>query len=84
MAEGIQMSNISSAQTKLNSFLETNVGLSLFDLPDIISFSDWIDEDMTEKQIDRIIPDLAWELLEDSGMDRDTVTKICYPDSDDE
>jgi hypothetical protein len=84
MAGGIQMSNISSAQTKLNSFLETNVGISLFDLPDIISFSDWIDEDMTEKQIDRIIPDLAWELLEDSGMDRDTVTEICYPDSDDE
>ena len=78
------MSNISSAQTKLNSFLETNVGISLFDLPDIISFSDWIDADMTEKQIDRIIPDLAWELLEDSGMDRDTVTEICYPDSDDE
>ncbi len=78
------MSKIAMAQIKLNSFLETNAGLSLFDLPDIISFSDWIEDDMTEKQIDRIIPDLAWELLEDSGMDRDTVTKICYPDSDDE
>jgi len=73
------MSKIAIAQTKLNSFLETNVGLSLFDLPDHILFSDWVDEDMTEKQIDRIIPDLAWELLDDSGMDRDTVTKICYP-----
>ena len=33
---------------------------------------------MTEKDIDEIVPDIAWEILDNSGMDRDTVDNLCY------
>ena len=74
------MNNKQIARTKLNSFLGRTTGMSLFDLPDSVMFEDWIEDDMTEKQIDSIIPDLAWEILDDSGMDRDAVNRICYPE----
>ena len=74
------MNKIQIAERKLDSFLERKAGIGLLDLPDSTMFSDWIDDDMTEKEIDLIIPDLAWEILDDSGMDRDTVDKLCYPE----
>ena len=74
------MNNIQIAERKLDSFLGKTTGMSLLDLPDSAVFEDWIEDDMTEKQVDEIIPDLAWEILDDSGMDRDTVDKICYPE----
>ena len=74
------MNNKQIARTKLNSFLGRTTGMSLLDLPDSIVFEDWIEDDMTEKQVDEIIPDLAWEILDNSGMDRDTVDKLCYPE----
>jgi PIN domain nuclease of toxin-antitoxin system len=55
--------------------------VSLLDLPDYIIFSDWINDDMTEEDIKEIVPDLAWELLDLSGMDRDSVDRICYPEN---
>ena len=33
---------------------------------------------MTEEQIDSIVPDMAWDILDNAGMDRDTVDRICY------
>ena len=74
------MNKIQIAERKLDSFLERKAGVSLLDLPDSTMFSDWIDDDMTEKEIDLIIPDLAWEILDNAGMDRDTVDNICYPE----
>ena len=74
------MNSIQIAERKLDSFLGSKAGVSLLDLPDSILFSDWIEDDMTEKEIDSIIPDLAWEVLDNAGMDRDTVNNICYPE----
>ena len=74
------MNNIQIAERKLDSFLGKTTGMSLLYLPDSAVFEDWIEDDMTEKQIDSIIPDLAWEILDNAGMDRDTVDKICYPE----
>ena len=45
---------------------------------------DWVDDDMTEKDIDGIVPDIAWEILESSGMDRKTVNILCYGEDCDE
>ena len=69
------------AQNELNNFLVKKVGMGLLDLPDSIMFSDWINDDMTEEDIKEIVPDLAWELLDLSGMDRDSVDRICYPEN---
>ena len=33
---------------------------------------------------DGIVPDIAWEILESSGMNRDAVNKICYGEDCDE
>ena len=74
------MNNKQIAREKLNSFLGKTSGMSLLDFPDSEVFEDWIEDDMTEKQIDSIIPDLAWEVLDNSGIDRDLVDNICYPE----
>ena len=70
---------INVTANKLDKWLVANTGISLLDYPDNVCFSDWIDDDITEKGIDDIIPDLAWEVLDLSGMNRDTVNKLCYP-----
>ena len=75
------MNVIQTAQSELNSFLEKKAGISLLDLPDYIIFADWVNDDMTKEQIKEIVPDLAWEILDLSGMDRDTVDRLCYPDN---
>ena len=72
------MSKVSYAQHKVGQFIMSKTGISFLELPDSATISDWGEEDMTEKQVDDIIPDLAWEILDNSGMDRDTVDNICY------
>ena len=56
----------------------SKTGINFLELPDSGTISDWVEEDMSEKQVDDINPDLAWEILDNSGMDRDTVDNICY------
>ena len=72
------MSRVSYAQHKVGQFIMSKTGISFLELPDSATISDWVEEDMSEKQVDDIIPDLAWEILDNSGMDRDTVDDICY------
>ena len=72
------MSKVSYAQHKVGQFIMSKTGISFLELPDSATISDWVEEDMSEKQVDDIVPDLAWEILDNSGMDRDTVDNICY------
>ena len=50
-------------------------------LVDLEKIPDWVNDDMTKEQIREIVPDLAREILDLSGMDRDSVDRICYPDN---
>ena len=68
------------ARNQVGQFIMSRTGISFMEFPDSSTVEDWIDDDMTEKQVDEIIPDLAWEILGNSGMDRDTVDKVCYPE----
>ena len=68
------------ARNQVGQFIMSRTGVSFMEFPDSSTVEDWIDDDMTEKQVDEIIPDLAWEILDNSGMDRDTVDKVCYPE----
>ena len=72
------MSKVSYAQHKVGQFIMSKTGINFLELPDTATISDWVEEDMSEKQVDDIVPDLAWEILDNSGMDRDTVDNICY------
>ena len=72
------MSKVSYAQHKVGQFIMSKTGINFLELPDSAIMFDWVDEDMSEKQVDDIVPDLAWEILDNSGMDRDTVDDICY------
>ena len=78
------MSKVSYAQHKVGQFIMSKTGINFLELPDSATISvssiiiNWVEEDMSEKQVDDIIPDLAWEILDNSGMDRDTVDNICY------
>ena len=67
------------AQDEVNKIVG-KTGMCVLDLPDSISIYDWIDIDMTPKQVKEIAPDMAWELLDNAGLDRDLVDSICYPD----
>ena len=77
------MSKQGLAWTKLNEFINKNAGLFLKDLPDF-DINNWVEDDFTEKEIDNIIPDMAWEVLDNAGMDRKTVNTICYGEDCDE
>ena len=68
------------ARNQVGQFIMSRTGVSFMEFPDASTVEDWIEDDMTEKQVDEIIPDLAWEILDNSGMDRDTVDKLCYPE----
>ena len=72
------MSNVSYAQHKVGQFIMSKTGMSFMELPYSNTVDDWIEEDMDTEHIDSIIPDLAWEILDNSGMDRDTVNNLCY------
>ena len=68
------------ARNQVGQFIMSRTGISFMEFPDSSTVEDWVEDDMTEKQVDEIIPDLAWEILDNSGMDRDTVDKVCYPE----
>ena len=68
------------ARNQVGQFIMSRTGVSFMEFPDSSTVEDWIEDDMTEKQVDEIIPDLAWEILDNSGMDRDTVDRLCYPE----
>ena len=78
------MSKQGLAWSKVNEFVHKNAGIFLKDLPDRVSMYDWVEDDMTESEINNIVPDIAWEILDLSGMDRDTVNRICYGEDCDE
>ena len=82
--KGATMSKQGLAWTKVNAFIQAKAGIFLQDLPDRVCMEDWVDDDMTEKQIDSIVPDIAWEILESSGMNRKTVNIMCYGEDIDE
>ena len=73
------MSNKMYARHQVGQFIMSKTGISFMELPDSSTVDDWIDEDMDTDDIDNIIPDLAWEILDNSGMDRASVDSICYP-----
>ena len=76
----MNMSKITNeTRSKLNGWLVAKTGMGLHDYPDCLCFEDWLHDEMTSDDIERIIPDLAWEILDLSGMDRDTVDELCYP-----
>ena len=77
------MSKQGLAWSKLNDFISKNTGMYMQDFPDF-DIHDWIEDDMTEKEIDRMIPDMAWDVLDNAGMNRDTVNRICYGEDCDE
>ena len=77
------MSKQGLAWTKLNEFINKNTGLFLKDLPDFDIYN-WVEDDFTEKEIDSIIPDMAWDLLDNAGMSRSAVNMICYGEDCDE
>tara|TARA_R100000700_G_C3145931_1_gene126205 strand:+ start:556 stop:768 length:213 start_codon:yes stop_codon:yes gene_type:complete len=66
------------AAHKVGQFIMSRTGINFLEFPDTVVVSDWVDDDMTEKDIDEIVPDIAWEILDNSGMDRDAVNNICY------
>ena len=72
------MSNTMIAAHKVGQFIMNKTGVNFLEFPDTVAVSDWVDDDMTEKDIDEIVPDIAWEILDNSGMDRDTVNSLCY------
>ena len=78
------MSKQGLAWSKVNEFISNKAGMFLKDLPDRVCIEDWVDDAMTEKDIDSIVPDIAWEILESSGMDRKTVNILCYGEDCDE
>jgi hypothetical protein len=71
------MSKQGYAWSKLNEFLVKKTGMFMQDLPDFDIHS-WVEDDMTNEQVDELVPDMAWDILDNSGMDRDTVDSICY------
>ena len=77
------MSKQGLAWTKLNEFISKNTGMDMQDLPDFDIYN-WVEDDFTEKEIDGIVPDMAWEVLDNAGMDRKTVNTICYGEDCDE
>ena len=79
------MSKQGLAWTKVNEFINKKAGIFLQDLPDRVCMEDWVEDDMKEKEIDGMIQDMAWDVLDNAGMDRKTVNIMCYgEDIDDE
>ena len=77
------MSKQGLAWSKLNEFIHKNTGMFMQDLPDFDIYN-WVEDDMTEKEIECIIPDMAWEVLDNAGMNRKTVNILCYGEDCDE
>ena len=77
------MTNTMMAAHKVGQFIMNKTGVNFLEFPDTVAVSDWVDDDMTEKEIDEIVPDIAWEILDNSRMDRDTVNNLCYGENND-
>ena len=77
------MSKQGLAWTKLNDYVSNKTGMHLHDFSDVDMYM-WIDDDMTEKEIEGIIPDMAWDVLDNAGMSRSAVNRICYGEDCDE
>ena len=77
------MSKQGLAWSKLNEFISKNTGMCMQDLPDF-DIHNWVEDDFTEKEIDSLIPDMAWDVLDNAGMDRKTVNTLCYGEDCDE
>ena len=73
------MSKQGLAFSLVNEFLQKKVGIHVQDLPDF-DWYNWVEDDMTNEQVKELVPDIVWEMLDNSGMDRDYVNSICYPD----
>ena len=82
--KGETMSKQGLAWTKVNEFINKKAGIFLKDLPDRVCMEDWVDDDMTEKDIEGIVPDIAWEILDNACMSRSDVYIICYGEDCDE
>jgi hypothetical protein len=72
------MNNTMMAAHKVGQFIMGKTGINFLEFPDTGIVGDWVDDDMTEKEIDEVVPDIAWEILDGMGMDRDAVDNICY------
>jgi hypothetical protein len=59
----------------------SRLGFDWDTLPDTNSIWDWVEPDMTDKQIKSTAKDCCWDRLYDSGMDRDLTTEIIYGNS---
>ena len=73
------MSKQGLALSLVNEFLQKKVGMFVQDLPDF-DWYNWVEDDMTNEQVKELVADIVWEMLDNSGMNRDTVNSICYPD----
>ena len=73
------MSKQGMAFNLVDEFLQKKVGIFVQDLPDF-DWYNWIEDDMSDEQVKELVPDIVWEMLDNSGMDRDEVNSICYPD----
>ena len=71
------MSKQGLAFSLVNEFLQKKVGIFVQDLPDF-DWYNWIEDDMSDEQVKELVPDIVWEMLDNSGMDRDEVDRICY------
>ena len=71
------MSKQGMAFNLVDEFLQKKVGIFVQDLPDF-DWYNWIEDDMSDEQVKQLVPDIVWEMLDNSGMDRDEVDRICY------
>ena len=71
------MSKQGMAFNLVDEFLQKKVGIFVQDLPDF-DWYNWIEDDMSDEQVKQLVPDIVWEMLDNSGMDRDEVYRICY------
>ena len=71
------MSKQGLAWSLLNEFLVSKAGMYMSDFPDF-DIHGWIESDMTKEEVTELIPDMAWDILDNAGMDRDTVDNLCY------
>ena len=77
------MSKQGLAWSKLNEYISNKTGMHMMDLPDFDIYN-WVEDDMTESEIDSLIPDMAWDVLDNSGMDRDDLDELIYGEDCDE
>ena len=73
------MSKQGLAFSLVNEFLQKKASICVQDLPDF-DWYNWVEDDMSDEQVKELVPEMVWEMLDNSGMDRDEVDRICYPD----